>query len=283
MVLASGLGRVADARPIDTCGTGKLDVVVAEFGSYRTGKILLLKNVGEHGQRPRFEPEVLDLRTGTIHVPVCDLDGDGRPDFLALVSNEHECVEAFLNQGGGKFHRRTLSRTGPDLRVQRHPAVRSERGREARHPLHQRRRVRQHIPQPLARRPVAGKPGKHAIQVPPAYGHARGLRCIGRRLRRRRRPGHSVVSFLPKNLKPETVDLKSMPSIVLLEQVSPGQFVRHTLERGFPCHSALVLGDFNHDGKLDFAVGNHVAGGRSDFLGQNWLTIWWNKGKALRR
>ena len=114
VVLASGLGRVADARPIDLEGTGKLDVVVAEFGWYRTGKILLLKNVAARGQRPRFEPEELDPRGGTVHVPVCDLNSDGRQDFLALVSNEHECVEAFLNQGNGTFHRQTLWRA-PDL------------------------------------------------------------------------------------------------------------------------------------------------------------------------
>ncbi len=43
-----------------------------------------------------------------------DINGDGRADFLALVSNESESVEAFLNQGNGKFHRQTLWRA-PDL------------------------------------------------------------------------------------------------------------------------------------------------------------------------
>src|SRR5262249_6450102 len=52
---------------------------------------------------------------GAIHVPVADLNGDGRPDFVALISQEHETVVAFLNQGGGKFEKQTIFR-GP------HPA-----------------------------------------------------------------------------------------------------------------------------------------------------------------
>ena len=41
-------------------------------------------------------------------MPVVDLNKDGRPDFLALVSQHHETVVAFLNRGKGQFERREL-------------------------------------------------------------------------------------------------------------------------------------------------------------------------------
>src|SRR5262249_11672902 len=40
--------------------------------------------------------------------PVADLNGDGLPDFVALITQEHEAVVAFLDKGGGKFQARTL-------------------------------------------------------------------------------------------------------------------------------------------------------------------------------
>jgi len=69
IVLASGLGRVADARPADFDADGDLDVIVADFGWHRTGQVALLKNVAAPGERPRFELAKLDPRPGTIHVP----------------------------------------------------------------------------------------------------------------------------------------------------------------------------------------------------------------------
>ena len=58
--------------------------------------------------RPTFIRHAVDDRHGTIHVPVVDLNGDGKPDFVALISQEYETVVAFLNEGGGKFKARTL-------------------------------------------------------------------------------------------------------------------------------------------------------------------------------
>ena len=280
VVLASGLGRVADVRPIDTNGTGKLDLVVAEFGQYRTGKILLLRNVASPGQRPRFEPERLDPRTGTIHVPVVDINGDGRADFLALVSNESECVEAFLNQGNGKFHRQTLWRA-PDLTF-------GSQGIE-----------------------VVDLNGDGKMDVLYANGDAfdngylspwHGVQWLENQgnmqfkyHRLTDMPGATValagdfdgdgdldilvVSYLPNDLKCDPETAKQFASIVLLEQVSPGRFVRHTLERGLACHAAVVVGDFNGDGRLDFAVGTHMYGLRGRELGRTWLTVWWNRGE----
>ncbi len=283
VVLASGLGRVADARPIDLEGTGKLDVVVAEFGWYRTGKILLLKNVAARGQRPRFEPEELDPRGGTVHVPVCDLNSDGRQDFLALVSNEHECVEAFLNQGNGTFHRQTLWRA-PDLTFGSNGIRLVDLNGDGKidilytngdafdndylSPWHGVQWLENLGNMKFQYHRLTDMPGACVALAGDFDGN--GLLDI------------IVVSFLPRAIKPGTVDTKSMPSIVLLEQVSPGNFVRHTLERGFPCHSALVVGDFDGDGNLDFAVGNHVAGAQSDVLARNWVTVWWNRGKSPR-
>jgi hypothetical protein len=66
-----------------------------------------------------------------------------------------------------------------------------------------------------------------------------------------------------------------MTSIICLEQTSPGVFVRHTLETGFPCHAALELADFDHDGDLDFAVGWQLSPKWRSL--PYWVTIWWNQ------
>ena len=101
---------MADVQAADFRGTGKLDLVVAVFGWHDAGEILLLENQTTDWAKPKFVPRVLDDRHGAIHVPVADLNGDGKPDFVALIAQEHETVVAFLNEGGGKFRKETLYR-----------------------------------------------------------------------------------------------------------------------------------------------------------------------------
>lgn len=107
--LLSGVGRVADVRPADFDGDGRTDLVVAEFGWLTTGGLHLLMQTGldERGV-PQFRQEKLDFRHGWSHVPVGDLNGDGRPDFVGLVSQEFESVVAFLNRGGGRFEQQIV-------------------------------------------------------------------------------------------------------------------------------------------------------------------------------
>jgi hypothetical protein len=113
--LLRGVGRVADVEAADFRGVGKMDLVVGVFGLQKEGEIRYLENRTVNRDDPQFESRVLDDRHGTIHVPVCDLHGDGHKDFVALISQEYETVVAFLNDGKGHFEKKTLY-TGP------HPA-----------------------------------------------------------------------------------------------------------------------------------------------------------------
>ena len=121
VVIAQGLGRVADVQPADLDGDGDQDLVVADFGLHRTGQILWLENQLADDGVATFVSRQVDPRPGTIHVPVVDLNQDGRLDFLGLVSQEYECVEAYLNHASEVpteqqpiFARNRLW-TGPDL------------------------------------------------------------------------------------------------------------------------------------------------------------------------
>lgn len=110
-VVAEGLPRVADARAGDLDGDGDVDLAVAAFG-YDQGETLWLRNDG----RWQFVPQVLQQLPGAINAIVTDVNGDNRPDILALISQEWEEVWAFVNEGSGTFTSRLVwGSTNPDF------------------------------------------------------------------------------------------------------------------------------------------------------------------------
>ena len=62
-------------------------------------------------------------------------------------------------------------------------------------------------------------------------------------------------------------------SLIWLEQVKKGEFVRHHLESDQCNHATLELADFDGDGDLDVAVGEFRETSESV---RTDVTIWWN-------
>ncbi len=102
-VLASGLPKLSDVRPADVDGDGDLDVFAAAFGMFSGGGAGWLEVDGDTATW-----HWLLSQNGTSHAPTVDLDADGRPDAVALVSQQHERVIALLNRGEGQFEQRVL-------------------------------------------------------------------------------------------------------------------------------------------------------------------------------
>ncbi len=99
--LLKGTARVSDVRAANLAGhtDGRLDLVVGQFG-YAQGEIRWMENKGGW----IFESHVVNRQSGTVHTPTSDFDGDGRPDFAALISQEWEEVHLFRNSGRGQFN-----------------------------------------------------------------------------------------------------------------------------------------------------------------------------------
>jgi hypothetical protein len=270
-VLQAGLGRVADVEPGDFDGDGDIDLVVAEFGWRKTGRILLLENLGTTADSVSFRMREVDSRHGTIHVPVVDLDGDGRLDFVALISQEHETVVAFLNDGSGGFRRETIfSANEPafgssgielvDLDADGDLDVLYTNGDTFDSfypkPCHSIRWFENQGGFPFRDHLLTLMPGVHRALARDLDGDG-DLDIVACALL----PQRSLGGERPANLD----------SLVWLEQTSGGRFVRHSLERGQCLHAALEAGDFDGDGDIDLAVGNFPESGRHPPL-----MLWWN-------
>jgi len=271
--LAEGLGRVADVEPGDFDGDGMTDLVVAEFGWQTAGRILLLRQVVGDGGAIRFETREIDPRHGSIHVTPCDLDGDGRLDFVALISQEHEVVEAYLNRVAGGFERHTLFDAGEpswgssglhvvDLDCDGDLDVLCTNGDtfDSFHlkPFHGVSWLENTGRFPFERHALANLPGVHRAVAGDLDGDGdldiAACAMIPSRMARR----HAALTF---------------DSLIWLEQTGPKEFTRHTLKHGSPNHAALEMGDFNDDGMLDLAVGEFA-----ESKGAGAVEFWWNRG-----
>lgn len=101
--ILENVARVTDVRAADLNDDGKLDLVVGQFG-YDQGEIRWMERTGPW----EFTSHELLNLSGTINVCVAELTGDGRPDIVALVSQQWEEVYLFTNEGSGRFSSKSI-------------------------------------------------------------------------------------------------------------------------------------------------------------------------------
>ncbi|GIW71403.1 MAG: hypothetical protein KatS3mg102_0945 [Planctomycetota bacterium] len=292
VVLAERLGRVADVRPADLDGDGDVDLVVAEFGWRQTGRVLVLENLGVPPAPapppaapatgapavPRFAVHVLDPRPGAIHVPVADLDGDGRPDVLALLSQQHEAVVAYRNRGGLRFEALELYRAP-------HPAWGSS-GMEVcdldgdgdldvlltngdtlddhvLKPYHGIRWLEHRAGLRFTEHPLADMYGVHRAVAADLDGDG-DLDVV-------------ACAFLPHFLD-EVRQPLALPAVLWLEQTAPGRFApARVLERFSVDYPTLAAGDWDRDGDPDLALGSFTVHDAARHPLPGWVWLWENR------
>ena len=274
--IGGALARVADVEPGDFDADGDQDLVVAEFGLHERGRILLLSNQGNEAGKTSFALREVDPRHGAIHVPVTDLNGDGKLDFITLISQEHEVVEAFLNRGDGTFEKQRIY-TAPnpswassgiqlvDMDADGDLDVLNSNGdgfdRYYLKPYHAVRWLENQGEFPWAEHHLGNVPGCQRALAGDLDGDG-DVDVV-------------AVALLENDLLAR-FGKQHFDAVCWFEQTAPGKFQRHTLELGECRHAALALADFDGDGDLDFATGNFVF---DEAPGQEplpCLTIWEN-------
>jgi hypothetical protein len=270
--LLADVGRVADVQAGHFRGKDQFDLVVAVFGWNRTGEVRFLENQTTDWSQPKFVSRTLDERHGAIHVPVVDLDGDGNLDFVALISQEHEVIVAYLNDGKGHF-------TPSELYKGPHPAYGSSGiqvvdidGDGKPDILYTNGDTRD---KPFVLRPFHGvqwlenKGGLHFEHHPitPLYG---AHRAVAADFTGSGRMDIVAVSFLPAEQFPQR-QAKRLDAVLYLEQVARGRFVRHALETATCDHVTCATGDLFGRGQADLVTGT-IASAAADPA----ITIWKN-------
>jgi hypothetical protein len=109
-LLLDGVGRLSDARAVDLDGDGDLDIAVAVFGGKNEGGILWLEKTRTENSRASYRRHDLLQIAGAINVSPADLNGDGKPELVSLIAQEHEMVVAFVNRGAGTFENGVIAR-----------------------------------------------------------------------------------------------------------------------------------------------------------------------------
>jgi hypothetical protein len=268
--LAEGLARTADARAADFDDDGDLDVIVAVFGWRKTGSIVLLENQTANWAAPKFVARTVDARTGAIHVPIVDLDGNGRPDFVAVLAQEHESVIAFVNAGEGAFKPQTIyAAPHPnwgssgievvDLDGDRDLDVLLTHGDTfddfVLKPYHGITWLENRGTYPYTPHLLATLPGAHRAQAADLDGD-----------------GDLDIAAAAMAGGGDPAIESRLASVVWLEQVKPRVFERHTIEKGTANHATLDAADYDGDGDVDLLVGWFAFGAPTPA----WIDRWVN-------
>jgi hypothetical protein len=291
-VIIEGLPRSADARAADFDGDGDLDLIVAAYGWRKVGSTIYYENETTDWSEPSFVPYTIDARPGPIHVPPVDLNGDGRLDFVALVSQQYEHLVAYLaRRRGAGFRQETIFRAitpvwgssgievvdfdrdgDPDVLMTNGDSLDDFTIR----PFHGVRLFENRGEFPFVQHDLAVMPGAHRAQTADMDGD--GDDDI------------VVCAFLPGSDHPQFQNLArqgsvdDLTAVGWIEQVAPGEHRLHELKKGAPSHVTLDLGDYDNDGDVDIVLGNFVGFtfGKTDtgFTTDTWVEVWENRTPA---
>jgi hypothetical protein len=261
VVLCDYLGRVADVKSFDFDADGDLDIAVAEFGWRTTGRVLLLENTTRQSSKtasPKFEQRTLDERHGAVQIEIADLDGNRRPDVIALLAQEHEALFVYLNQPDGSFLPRELFRAPHpvwgysgfqllDLNGDGRLDVLLTNGDmmdgPTLKPYHSIAWLENIGDLKFEPHTLAELPGVHRAEAADLDGDG-DLDIV-------------ACTLVPDGSAQQAVKQHSSlpPALIWLEQTAPGQFEFHVWERGPGRYPTLTTGDFDGDGKPDVALG----------------------------
>jgi hypothetical protein len=270
-----GWPRVADVEAGDFNADGKPDLAVAAFGWRKVGRMSVLENRTVDYSQPSFSEHVIDPRPGGIHALPVDVNGDGRLDIIGLLAQQFETIVAYINTGQGFAFDPQVIYTAPhpnwgssgiqldDLDGDGDLDVLFTHGDtfddQIIKPYHGIQWLENRGAFPFVEHTLADLPGVFAARTGDldADGDLDIVAC----------------AFMAGD---SNLDQSNMASLVWLEQVKTGEFVRHTLERKPPRHATLDLADMDGDGDLDIVTGNFTTETRPI----PWVEVWENLAKT---
>jgi hypothetical protein len=278
--LLDGVGRVADARPVDLDADGDLDVVVASFGWLRAGGIYLLYNRTRPGGPLDFRVEKVGKRSGAVSVlPVETLGvGPGR-GFAVAYSQHHELVSVFFEKDG-RYEEHVIYRAPhPNWGVSNLAAADLDGDSDVDFALahgdtlddglafkfyHGVEWLENRGNAEFRAHRVGGLYGAHSVEPADLDGDG-DLDLV-------------ATSFLPQVLLPVPKGRILIDSVVWFEQTEGG-WIPWAIEFNHPRHTGMTLIDFNDDGRLDIVAAINRAWDFEKKEHGPALEVWINEGR----
>ena len=268
-IAAEKIARVSDVRAADLDGDGDMDLAVAQFG-YDDGQTRWIENLGSW----KFESHILQNLSGPINVEIVDIDKDGDPDIISLVSQEWEEIWCYLNDGKGNFQPKLLFKSSNQDFGSSGICMCDADQDGDQDILYTNGDAFDYIP-------PRGRPW-HGIQWLENKGDLKF-------------EFHRICDFIGvSNVRPSDVDndkdidlfavstfnLWDNPesqSFIWLENTGRMQFIKHNISNN-PTHLiSLDISDFNGDGLPDFVTAGMHTFPPYDRMGR--VTLWLNNGK----
>ncbi len=270
-VLQGSVGRISSVEIADFDSDGHLDLLVAEFGWQSTGSIFWLKRAETGAAVEGLTKHEIDPRSGTIHIPIVDINQDGHPDFIALISQHHERIEAMINDGRGQFQSKLIyaapepafGSSGIDLvdinedgKVDVLYSNGDSFDSLILKPSHGVRWLENKGEYPFELHELGSFPGAHRALVGDFEGDGK----------------KSIVggAFFAKDVL-RTQGLEKTESLVIWKRDDGGNYTKHVLARGDCTHAAVCVADLDGNGRDDLVVGEFRDGNSGDNLA---LTVW---------
>ncbi len=256
VTLLGGVGRIADVRVADLDGDADDDLVVAEFGWHKTGGIHVLENIGKTATGGlTFKATELDDRPGTIHVQVTHLNADTLPDIVALISQEHEQIVAFVNGKAGYSRTVLYQAPGPAYGSSGFSLVDIDRDGDEDILYTNGDTFDSHLLKPY--HSIAWLENKGELQF--EYHQLATMPGVHRAMAADFDLDGDIdiaaVALLPEQTLEQHSSMK-FHGAIWLEQKANGQFEEHVISSGDPIHATMTLSDIDGDGDIDIIAGN---------------------------